>query len=222
MLKLPTHIKALVFDAFGTLFDIQSLDQRLKTHFGEQAEAINAVWRQKQLQYTWLRSLMNQYKPFSEVTAEALSFACKQIGVELTDEVKAHMVQGYFELQAYPTLKNGLAGLKDQYQLAILSNADPAMLNSAARFNEIDPYFTAILSVDTLKLFKPIPAVYELAPQALNLEAAEVAFISSNTWDVSGAKSFGLFTIWLNRNHATMETLGFSADREIQDLEALL
>lgn len=222
MLTLPTQIKALVFDAFGTLFDVYSLDQRLETHFGEQAPAINAVWRQKQLQYTWLRSLMNRYKPFSAVTAEALAFACKEVGVELTEEVKAHMVQGYYELQAYPTLKNGLAELQKQYQLAILSNADPAMLNSAAKFNQIDHFFEAILSVDKLQLFKPIPAVYELAPEALKLHASEIAFVSSNTWDVSGAKSFGLFTIWLNRNTSTLEELGFPPDIEIDKLAALV
>jgi len=222
MIKLPGHIKALVFDAFGTLFDVQSLDQRLETHFGSQAPAINAVWRQKQLQYTWLRSLMNRYEPFSTVTAEALTFACKEIGVELTDEVKAHMVQGYFELQAYSTLKKGLGELKNHYRLAILSNADPSMLNSAAEFNEIDHFFDAILSVDSLQQFKPIPAVYQLAPNALELQANEVAFVSSNTWDVSGAKSFGLFTIWLNRNNATMEALGYPPDIEINGLQALI
>lgn len=222
MLTLPTHIKALVFDAFGTLFDVQSLDQRLETHFGSQASEINAIWRQKQLQYTWLRSLMDRYKPFSSVTAEALTFACKEIGVTLTDEVKAHMMQGYYELQAYSTLKKGLGELKKHYRLAVLSNADPAMLNSAAEFNEIDHFFDAILSVDSLQQFKPIPAVYELAPKALELQATEVAFVSSNTWDVTGAKSFGLFTIWLNRNQATMETLGYAPDIEINNLASLI
>lgn len=222
MLKLPPQIKALVFDAFGTLFDVQSLDQRLETHFGSKAPEINAIWRQKQLQYSWLRSLMDRYKPFSRVTAEALTFACKEIGVELSDEVKAHMMQGYYELQAYSTLKKGLGELKKQYRLAILSNADPAMLNSAAVFNEIDHFFDAILSVDSLQQFKPIPAVYQLAPNALALQPNEVAFVSSNTWDVTGAKSFGLFTIWLNRNNATMETLGYAPDIEINNLASLI
>ncbi|MEM6800222.1 MAG: haloacid dehalogenase type II [Bacteroidota bacterium] len=221
-MKLASHIKALVFDAFGTLFDVQSLDQRLHSHFGEQAPAINAIWRQKQLQYTWLRALMNRYEAFSQVTSDALTFACGHIGVELTDEVRAHMLEGYYELQAFSTLKEGLGGLKEQFKLAILSNADPAMLNSAAKYNEIDHFFDAILSVDEIKQYKPIPAVYELAPKALDLQASEIAFVSSNTWDVSGAKSFGLFTIWLNRKQGRMEELGVEADVEIKSLKDLL
>jgi len=221
-MKLPEQIKALVFDAFGTLFNVLSLDQRLESHFGDQAPAINAIWRQKQLQYTWLRSLMDRYEPFSTVTSQALSFACQELGIRLEEEVRAHMVQGYYELQAFQELKEGLGGLKERYKLAILSNADPAMLNSAAEFNEIDHYFDAILSVDSIKQFKPIPAVYQLAPDALELSASEIAFVSSNTWDVSGAKSFGLFTIWINRNESTMEHLGFGADVEVKSLVELL
>ena len=218
MMSLPTSIKAIVFDAYGTLLDVQSLTEKLTHYFPQKAEEVNAIWRRKQLEYTWLRSLMEQYKPFSEVTAEALEFACQAVKVELPEEVKSDLVQGYFSLKAFPDIKASLGKLSSHHQLAILSNANPAMLEAATTQNQLSDYLSAILSADSVQTFKPHPSVYRLAEQAFNLDRSEIAFVSSNTWDVSGAKSFGFFSVWLQRGHSPMEALGFEADIRIKKI----
>ena len=217
-----SNIKALVFDAYGTLLDVKSLDAKLTHHFGDQAGAINTVWRQKQLQYTWLRSLMDRYEPFSTVTQEALQFACDQEGVTLTDQITTDLMNGYFELSSFPEVPGLLEKLSQVHSCAILSNADQPMLEKACRKNGITEFLEAILTVDTVKVNKPAPPVYQLAVKKFNCSAEEIAFVSSNTWDVAGARSFGLKVIWLNRSGATMETLGYQPDWIIYELSELL
>lgn len=216
------NIKALVFDAYGTLLYISSLDERLSYHFKEQAGQINSIWRQKQLQYTWLRSLMDRYKPFAQVTKEALEFACKDVGVELSEEISADLMDHYFILNAFPEVPEILKVLSQSHSCAILSNADMPMLQRACDHNGISQFLETILTVDFARVNKPAPSVYELITQHFLCERDEVAFISSNTWDVAGAKSFGLKSIWLNRTNGTMETLGFEPDWTIHYLEELI
>jgi len=216
------NIKALVFDAYGTLLDVKSLDERLTHHFGEQASQINSIWRQKQLQYTWLRSLMDRYKPFSQITREALEFACRDTEVELTEEIMADLMDHYFVLNSFPEVPELLKKLSKSHACAILSNADMPMLQKACDHNGISQFLNAILTVDSVQINKPAPQVYQLATQHFQCEKGEIAFISSNTWDVAGAKSFGLKSIWLNRSNGTMETMGFKPDWIIGGLSDLL
>jgi len=215
-------IKALVFDAYGTLLDVKSLDERLEYHYGDQAGRINSLWRQKQLQYTWLRSIMDRYKLFSQITREALEFACKDVGVDLTDEIIADLMDHYFILSSFPEVPELLKELSQSLACSILSNADMPMLQKACDHNGISQYLEAILTVDSVGINKPAPQVYELATRHFHCEGNQIAFISSNTWDVAGAKSFGLKSIWLNRTNGTMETLGFEPDWTIESLSDLI
>ncbi|MEM9934380.1 MAG: haloacid dehalogenase type II [Bacteroidota bacterium] len=221
MASLPAHIKAIVFDAYGTLLSIDTLNTRLEKHFGDQAKAINQVWRQKQLAYTWLRGLMREYKAFSIVTEEALLFAGNHLKVSLSRETIIDLVRGYFELQAYEDVQPTLERLQETHSLAVLSNADPVMLTAAMTHNQLSPYLDAVLSVDTVRQFKPSPAVYQLAVDRFQLPAEEIAFVSANTWDITGAAAFGFRTVWLNRFGKTMDTLGYSPTLSIQSLSEL-
>ena len=217
-LSLPPEIKAIVFDAYGTLLDVQRLDEFLEHHFGEKASDINKIWRQKQLQYTWLRSLMRRYEPFSKVTADALRYACTSLGLKLPDALEQELVQQYYQLQAFPDVAETLATLSREFQLAVLSNANEEMLHQAIKHNRLAGLLTQVLSVDQIGKFKPTPEVYRLAESNLKLDREQIVFVSSNTWDVAGAASFGLRVIWLNRGNGNMEDLGFSPDWQIPQL----
>ena len=218
-----TEIKAFVFDAYGTLLNINSLDERLVFYFGEtSAQKISEAWRRKQLEYTWLRTLMTRYEPFSKVTSHALDFAFKSLSIHLDDHIRNDLLERYFTLSVFPEVPEILKKLSVQYKLAILSNANPEMLEAAVKHNQIDAYISSILSADSIRLFKPRPEVYELTLKHLQIKKEEIAFISSNTWDVAGAKSFGLKSIWLRRKAGNMEELGFEPDKVIDQLGDLL
>ncbi len=216
-----SQTKAVVFDAYGTLLNINSLDERLHHYYGEKASNISEIWRRKQLEYTWLRTLMHRYEPFSTVTAEALEFACNSLSFPLKDEILKDLMQRYFELPAFPEVPKVLKKLSEKYSLAILSNADLPMLNGAVKYNKLGSLLTEIISADQIKQFKPIPEVYGLATKTLKVKKEQITFVSANPWDVAGAKSFGLQTIWLSRKPGGMEKLGFTPDTEIKNLSAL-
>lgn len=218
---LPPHIKAILFDAYGTLFDVRTLNLRLSKHFGEKSAAINDIWRRKQLEYTWLRALMQTYEPFSIVTAEALDFACEALGIDLKPAVRADLVQGYYELAAYDSVLSQLPGLAERFALSILSNADASMLNAAVNNSHLQSYFQEIFSVDTINRYKPDPAVYQMAASGLDLAPHEIVFVSSNTWDVAGAKSFGFEVCWLDHFGGTLDHLGVQPDHIIKNLSEL-
>ncbi|MGB3589834.1 MAG: haloacid dehalogenase type II [Tunicatimonas sp.] len=213
-------INAFVFDAYGTLFNINSLDERLAHYFGKQAEAISTTWRRKQLEYTWLRALMQRYAPFSQVTQDALTYSCQLAKVKLTDEIRMDLLHRYGVLKAYPDVPGVLQQLSQTHRLTILSNADPSFLEQAVENNQLNSYLEAVLSADTLQTFKTAPQVYQLAVDTLQLPPEQIAFVTSNPWDVAGAKSFGLITVWINRGNIP-EQLGFSADHEIAGLKEL-
>lgn len=221
-LSLPPHIQAIVFDAYGTLFNVDAIESGLSRHFGEQAAAISQIWRRKQLEYSWLRTLMRKYKPFSEVTVEALQFACAEAGVTLIESVQMDLMKQYFVLDTFPEVSGLLKELSQHKQLAILSNANPEMMEAAAMHNGIDKHLSHVFSADVISQFKPVPEVYAIASQGLGYSPAEIAFVSSNTWDVTGASAYGFHAIWLNRNQGTMETLGYPPAQTIQELEELL
>lgn len=218
---MPT-IEAIVFDAYGTLFDVFSLDQRLAHHFGDKADALNQIWRRKQLEYTWLRSLMRHYQPFSEVTAEALEYACNQVGVKLPTDAKEDLMQQYFQLATFAEVPELLKQLSQKYKLAILSNANMAMLEAGAQHNQITDFFSKILSADSIQHYKPTPAVYQLAVDGLNATKENIVFVSSNTWDVAGASAFGLQAMWLKRGNKVLETMGFEPVKVLAKLDDLL
>ncbi len=216
------QIKAIVFDAYGTLFDISSLDSRLKHYFFDHSSDIAKLWRQKQLEYTWLRTMMGKYKNFSSITKDALLYACKAKNVELKEDTIEDLMLRYQALAVFPEVPHVVDTLRKKHHLAILSNAENKMLQSAVNHNNMEGVFNRIISVDVISKFKPIPNVYQLAVSGLEVDKEYIAFVSTNTWDVAGAKSFGFKTIWLNRNNTTPEELGVMPDLIINDLNALI
>ncbi|MBV6655654.1 MAG: haloacid dehalogenase type II [Mameliella sp.] len=218
----PTlNVDALVFDAYGTLFDVSSIDKALHDTFGPEAAAISPVWRQKQLEYTWLRTLMNQYKDFYALTEDALSYALQATGTPAQhDQIRAVM-SAYYELSVFQDALDALPRLAEKYRLAILSNANPSLLERASAFSGIDTHFEKLLSADALQQYKPTPAVYQIAAAQLGLPLSRIGFISSNTWDIAGATAAGMSTIWLNRKGGIPEALGNTPGHIIQSLDQL-
>ena len=214
--------KAFVFDAYGTLFDVHSAVGRYQDRLGAEADAVSAKWRSKQLEYTWLRSLMGEYKEFFALTRDALDYVMAFYGID-DDEAKELLMNAYLSLDCYPEVPDVLAGLKQQgHKLAILSNGSPDMLTAAVDSAGLGNLFDALLSVDVLAIFKPDMRVYQLACDALDVEPGEVMFQSSNAWDAVGAKCFGFNVNWINRFNQPAERLGYSPDNEIKTLEPLL
>jgi len=211
--------QAFVFDAYGTLFDVHSVVTVLKTITAD-AEALSLLWRTKQLEYTWLRSLMGRYVDFWTVTDEALRFALKRSGVWITPEQHATLLNAYLQLASYPDIPAMLVGLAPR-PCVILSNGSPRMLAAAVASSGLDGRFAHILSVDRVKVYKPDPRVYELAPQALGLPKEAIVFVSSNAFDVMGAKAYGFQVAWINRMQAELDELGLTPDVILTRLDAL-
>jgi 2-haloacid dehalogenase len=191
-------IKAVVFDAYGTLYDIQSVAAVTEEAFPGYGGIITQVWRIKQLEYTWLRSLMRRYQDFSVVTRESLAYTLRCLGLKYDQDAFERIMDKYLHLDLYPDARAALAAMKDR-KLAILSNGSPDMLDALARNTGLDRVLDAIISVDAKQIFKPSPDVYSLIESTLNVPPADVLFISSNPWDACGAKSFGLNVAWIER-----------------------
>ena len=215
------NVKAIVFDAYGTLFDVASINKRLAFHYGPQATPIGEIWRRKQLEYTWLRTMMGQYKDFYRLTADDLNYALNFHQVQKDVAVINDLLDHYNRLDVYPEVANALQELKTRFTLAILSNANPELLQKAVAHNEIDQHLTAIFSVDSLQKFKPRPEVYALPANGLQISMEQIAFVSSNTWDVAGAKSAGLKVIWIQRRQGVLEELDQKPDLVVEDLADL-
>jgi 2-haloacid dehalogenase len=191
-------IKAVVFDAYGTLYDIQSVAAVTEDAFPGYGEIITQVWRIKQLEYTWLRSLMRRYRDFSAVTRESLAYTLRCLGLTYDEETFESIMEKYLHLDLYPDALAALTAMTDR-KLAILSNGSPDMLNALVRNSGLDRVLDATISVDANKVFKPSPDAYTLIESTLNVPPTEVLFISSNPWDACGAKSFGLNVAWIER-----------------------
>jgi 2-haloacid dehalogenase len=211
--------QAFVFDAYGTLFDVHSVVTALQQVTAE-AEAVSLQWRTKQLEYTWLRSLMGRYVDFWAVTDEALRFALKRYDVRLTPGQHTAILNAYLSLSAYPEIPATLAALAPRPS-AILSNGSPHMLQAAMASSGLAGEFTHILSADLVKVYKPDPRVYELAPKALALSKEAIVFVSSNAFDVMGAKAYGFQVAWINRSQAQADELGIAADIVLSRLDEL-
>ncbi len=204
----PPALKALVFDAYGTLFDVHSVIAECEVLFPGKGASLSQLWRGKQLEYTWLRSLMGRYADFSAITAAALTTTCNMLRLDLSEAAARRLMDAYLELKAFPDVTDTLARLHGR-KLAVLSNGSPAMLNAVVRHTGLDQVLDTVLSVDALRIFKPHPSVYAYAAERLQAPAGAIGFVSSNFWDVAGATSFGFRTFWINRAGATPDALGY-------------
>jgi 2-haloacid dehalogenase len=191
-------IKAVVFDAYGTLYDIQSVATVTEEAFPGYGEIITQIWRIKQLEYTWLRSLMRRYEDFSVITRESLSYSLRVLGLTCDAAAFERIMNKYLHLDLYPDALTALASLKDK-KLAILSNGSSDMLNALVKNSGLDRVLDATISVDSQQIFKPAPETYTLIETRLGVRPAEVLFVSSNPWDACGAKAFGLNVAWIER-----------------------
>lgn len=213
---------ALVFDAYGTLFDVHSVTRLAESRFPGRGAALSQAWRAKQLEYTWLRSLMGRYDDFNAVTADALDWALESLGLAAKPDARTALMRAYRELSPFPEARAALERLAPGRTLAILSNGHPDMLDAVIDHNDFRVFFgERVLSVHEAGVFKPDPRVYALATARLERPAQAIGFVSSNGWDAAGAKSFGLWTCWVNRAGAPVERLGSPPDAIVADLTAL-
>lgn len=220
-------VKALAFDAYGTLFDVFSVTALCEQLFPGKGNQLAQIWRAKQLQYSFLRTTMGRHRDFWGLTEDGLVWATKNLQLDLTADKKKQLMDAYLSLAAFPDVKPGLEALKkDRIKLAILSNGEPKMLEAAAKSAGIRDLLDDIISVEEVKVFKASPRVYNLAPERLKVGNPELGFISANNWDNCGAASAGLRTFWIQRSAGEVpEELGFKADatvKAITDLAPLL
>jgi 2-haloacid dehalogenase len=191
-------IRALVFDAYGTLYDVQSVRSLATSLCGNKGELITQIWRLKQLEYTWLRGLMRDYEDFWPVTRASLEFALESAGIAPTAALCRPLMEKYLALDLYPEAREALASLKG-YKLAILSNGSAKMLDALVKASGIAPLLADVISVDRVKTFKPDPKCYALVALALGIDKHEVLFVSSNSFDIAGARQFGFSAAWIER-----------------------
>jgi 2-haloacid dehalogenase len=203
--------KAIVFDAYGTLLDVHSVIAD---------EALSRLWRQKQLEYTWLRALMERYEDFRDVTEAALRAACAQLKIAASEEQIERLMQAYLRPAAFADARVALERHKGS-RMAILSNGTSKMLQASIRHNGLESYFEEIISVERVKTYKPSPRVYALGPEVLKTPAGDILFVSSNAWDAAGAKAYGYRVCWCNRAGAEMERLGFAPDMTVTRLDEM-
>jgi len=213
------EVRGLLFDAYGTLFDVHSVVEGGRAITAD-PQALSNVWRMKQLEYTWLRGLMGRYEDFWAVTEAALTFACRRLKLEASPAQRAALLQAYLRLDAFPEVRNVLERLQE-LPCAILSNGAPRMLEAAVTHAGLGAFLRAVISVDAVRTFKPAPEVYALGPQRLGIPKEALGFVSSNCWDVVGAKAYGFPVIWVNRGGAPLEELGLAPDLEVHDLDGL-
>ena len=216
------EVAALVFDAYGTLFDVHSVAKRAEALFPGRGAALSAAWRTKQLEYSWLRTLMERYEDFDRVTRAALEWALESLALEADEAARRALIEEYRRLATFPEVPAALESLAPARALAILSNGHPGMLEAVVDHNGLRGRFRGgILSVHGARRFKPDPAVYRIAEEALGVPRALVGFVSSNGWDAAGAKSFGFRAFWVNRGGAPVERLGVRPDAILKALAGL-
>ena len=215
------NIKAIIFDAYGTLFDVNSAAEKCKEKIGDKWEDFANYWRVTQLEYTWLRSLMNRHKDFWQVTEDSLNKSMKKF--EIDQNMRSELLNLYKILSTYPEVKKTLEELKRKnFKLAILSNGTPDLLNQLVKSNSLQEFFNDIFSIETVGIYKPNADVYNIPIKKYNISKNEVLFLSSNTWDVSGGGNFGYKSIWVNRNSNIFDNLDYSPEFELKNLKDLL
>jgi len=215
------NIKAIIFDAYGTLFDVNSAAEKCKEKLGDKWEGFANYWRTTQLEYTWLRSLMRRHKDFWQITEDSLDKSMNFYNID--NSMRSELLNLYKVLSPFAEVRDALKKLKQSnYKLAILSNGTPDLLNELVVSNQLKDIFDDIFSVEEAGIFKPDSKVYDLPINKYNIEKNEVLFLSANTWDVSGAGNYGYNTVWVNRNNNIFDKLDFEPNKQISNLSELL
>ena len=215
------NIKAIIFDAYGTLFDVNSAAEKCKDKIGDKWEGFANYWRTTQLEYTWLRSLMKRHKDFWQVTEDSLDKSMKTY--EIDSSMRNELLDLYKILSPFKEVPEVLKSLKEKdFKLAILSNGTPTLLNELVKSNNLENIFDDIFSVEEVEIFKPDSKVYELPVNKYNIKKDEILFLSANTWDVSGGGNYGYNSVWVNRNKNIFDNLDYQPLDEIHDLSELL
>ena len=213
--------KAIVFDAYGTLFDVNSAAEKCKDKIGNKWENFANFWRTTQLEYTWLRSLMKKHKNFWQITEDSLDKSMETFQIDKS--LRNDLLSLYKELSPYPEVKNVLENLKKKsFKLAILSNGTPELLNHLVKSSNLENLFDDIFSVEEVKIYKPDPKVYDMPVNKYKVSKGEITFLSANTWDVSGAGNYGYNSIWVNRNNSVFDKLDYKPKNEVKNLKQLL
>jgi 2-haloacid dehalogenase len=215
------NIKAIIFDAYGTLFDVNSAAEKCKDKIGDKWEGFAVYWRTTQLEYTWLRSLMGRHKDFWEITKDSLDKSMKAFNID--SSMKGELLNLYKVLSPFDEVQEVLKTLKQKkLKLAILSNGTPALLNELVKSNRLDNLFDDLFSIEQVGVYKPDSKVYDMPIKKYQIQKDEVAFLSSNTWDVSGGGNYGYNSIWVNRNNNIFDNLDYKPNLEIKNLKDLL
>ena len=215
------NAKAIVFDAYGTLFDVNSAAEKRKDKIGNKWENFANFWRTTQLEYTWLRSLMKKHKNFWQITEDSLDKSMETFQIDKS--LRNDLLSLYKELSPYPEVKNVLENLKKKsFKLAILSNGTPELLNHLVKSSDLENLFDDIFSVEEVKIYKPDPKVYDIPVNKYKVSKGEITFLSANTWDVSGAGNYGYNSIWVNRNNSVFDKLDYKPKNEVKNLKQLL
>jgi len=214
------NIKVIIFDAYGTLFDVNSAAEKCKNKIGEKWENFANYWRTTQLEYTWLRSLMNRHKDFWSITEDSLDKSIDAFQIDKS--MRNELLNLYKILSPYPEVKETLEILKEKkYKLAILSNGTPTLLNELVKSNNLENLFDDIFSIEEVGIFKPSSKVYDIPIKKYKVSKEEIAFLSANTWDVSGGGNYGYNSIWVNRNNNIFDKLDYKPNKEIKNLNFL-
>ena len=215
------NIKAIIFDAYGTLFDVNSAAEKCKSKIGDKWEGFANYWRTTQLEYTWLRSLMKRHKDFWQVTEDSLDKSMKVYSID--PSMRIELLKLYKVLSPFKEVPNVLKILKEKkFKLAILSNGTPALLNELIKSNNLDNLFNDVFSIEQVGIYKPDSKVYDMPIKKYKIQKEEVVFLSANTWDVSGGGNYGFNSIWVNRNNNVFDNLDFKPNEEIKNLNQLL
>ena len=215
------NIKAIIFDAYGTLFDVNSAAEKYKDKIGDKWESFANYWRTTQLEYTWLRSLMSRHKDFWQVTKDSLDKSMEAFKID--SSMRGDLLDLYKILSTFPEVKEVLSKLKEKnYKLAILSNGTPTLLNELVKSNNLEGIFDKIFSIEQVGIYKPSSKVYDIPIQKYKIQKDEVMFLSANTWDVSGAGNYGYKSVWVNRNNNVFDSLDYIPQYEVNNLGELL
>ena len=215
------NVKAIIFDAYGTLFDVNSAAEKCKDKIGDKWEGFANFWRTTQLEYTWLRSLMDRHKDFWQITEDSLDKSIKVFNID--PSMRNELLNLYKILSPYKEVPETLKTLKEKkFKLAILSNGTPSLLDQLVKSNHLDNLFDDIFSIEQVGVYKPSSRVYDMPIKKYNINKSEVAFLSANTWDVSGGGNYGYQSIWVNRNNNIFDNLDFKPKYQITDLNKLI
>ena len=213
--------KAIIFDAYGTLFDVNSAAEKSKNKIGDKWEAFANYWRTTQLEYTWLRSLMHRHKDFWQITEDSLDKSIKVFNIN--KDMKTELLNLYKKLSPFSEVKETLENLKKkEIKLSILSNGTPELLNELVVSNKLDAIFDDIFSIEEVRIYKPDSKVYDLPVNKYKIKPNEIIFLSANTWDVSGGGNYGYNSVWVNRNNTVFDNLDYKPFKEIKSLQQLL